>query len=387
MNEIQSLLSGCRDRRQQAVTVDSPIMRTSNWMSVEGALQLDLSRMNSVNIDFLRRLAIVGPGTKISSLVTAAHGQNMMADIEPIACIDFTFGDWAHESLRLLSTINSGLDGILRNVKVVAPDTTFQTGYDNFPANGGGYDLTKMYMTSFLTLGVPYEFSVPLRPIPDVMTKKIYSFKKPGDAINAGIQMHKTGYARIIKVRAPGFESMMTSGDSDPKSKEVHLVAKFEGPQSIVDIAEKALDEIAKNEGGNENEKLDDVSKFFDPASINPNAWILGVCLCDTTGLASIINDLATKASDGGKSFQFCVSDLDSNVSVLVPLVEGPVSPDLVRSIGSHLVDHRMTLRGNVAWNSLLGDSRSSPRIELVARIKRYLDSQMILNTHMMGVL
>ncbi|MEM4264861.1 MAG: FAD-binding protein [Thermoplasmata archaeon] len=386
MNELQSILIGCRDRGQPVVTIDSPILRTSNWMSVDSALQLDLSGMNSVFVDAARRLAVVGPGAKYSALRNAAQTQGMVVDIEPLACIDFTFGDWAHESLRMLSSINSGIDGVLRNVKVVAPDMPYQTGYDDFPANGGGYDLTKMFMTSYLTLGVPYEFAIPVRPASDVMARKTYSFSKLEKAVRAGIAMHKSGFASVIKAASSNIESTLSSGEVE-KSDDFELAVKFEGIPAIVEAAEKLFDEIAKKEGGKERENSTEPQKLIAPSSISTAVWLMGVFPCDTLGLASVVEEIVDRASKAGRAAKFYVSDIDPNVSILVPILQGPPAPEIVRSIGSYLVDRRITLRGNVAWNSLLGDSRSRPRLELLRRVKSHLDSRMILNAHMMGAI
>lgn len=383
-NELQSFLGGCRDRGQRVVTVDSHVLRTSNWMSVESALQLDISRMNSVFVDAARRIALVGPGARFSALENAVRAQGMAVDIEPLASIDFTFGDWAHESLRMLSSINSGLDGVLRNVKVVAPDATYQTGYDNFPANGGGYDLTKVFMTSFLALGVPYEFAVPIRPAPDVTARKTYAFPALDKAVRAGVEMHRSGFSKVVKARTGGAESMLTAGKADD-SGSVELIAKFEGIPSMADAAEKVLDEIAKKEGGKEKEKSTEPQKLIDPSSINPSAWMIGVCACDTLSLASIAKGISDILAKAGRSAQFNVADIDQNVSILVPITQGPPAHDIVKSVGSYLVDQRIALRGNVAWNSLLGDSRSGPRIDLLRGVKSYVDSRMILNSHVMG--
>jgi len=385
-NELQSFLTGCRDRGQPVVTVDSHLLRTSNWMSVGSALQLDVSRMNWVRVEPARKLALVGPGARFSALVSAARAQGLVVDLEPLAGIDFTFGDWAHESLRMLSTTNSGLEGVLRNVKVVAPDASYQTGYDDFPANGGGYDLTKMFMTSFLMLGVPYEFAIPLRPGSDVVLVKTYSFSKPEEAIRAGIAMHRSGFASALQASSGDTGSILTSGSIE-KSEGLRLTVRFEGTPAITEAAEKTFDEIAKSKGGNETWKSVEPQWPLDPSSISPAAWLLGVCPCDTLSLPSVMKDISNMASEAGRAVQFHISDMDPNVSVLVPIFQGPPTPGILRSIGSYLVNRRMTLRGNIAWNSLLGDSRSRPRLELVRRIKSHVDSRMILNTHMMGAI
>lgn len=386
LKDIQNVLGGCIAHEQPVVTLTSEVLRSHDPRKVNGAMAIDLSRINPLAIDPVRKIALVGPGTRLSALYAEAMRIGMMPDIESVACIDYTFGDWAHESLRMLSTLTSGIDGVVRNVKVAAPAKTYQTGYDSYPANGGGYDLTKMFMSSCMSLGVPYEFAVPLRPVSDIMIKKTYIFAKPGDAVNAGVKMHRSGFPRLIKMRSIGLEDMMVSDKMVGTASEHQLIVKVEGTKPIIDAAEKVLDDIAMKDAGRLLETQQDVPRFIAPESLNPSAWPVGICICDTNGLASVINDLSAKAADARRSFQYHVADLTPNVSVMVPVLQGPPSLELTRSIGSYLVNFRISLRGNPSWNPMLGDSRATPRIEILRGIKQHLDPKMILNPHVMEV-
>jgi len=385
-NDLQRFLSDCTTRGQPVVTIASEILMSNDWRSVNSAARIDLSRMCSIKIDPIRKLALVGPGVRLSSLVSESQKIGMMPEIESAACIDFTFSDWADETLRMMSTINSGIDGILRNVKVVAPSMTYQTGYDSFPANGGGYDLTKMYMSSGMSLGVPYEFAVPLRPISEMMVKRIYAFAKPADAAVAGVKIHRSGFPRVVKMRSAGFEQMLASGNISPSSSEVQLIVKLEGNQAIIDAAEKALDEIAGKNGGKLSEVQPDAPRFINPASIGSSVWVVGFFICDTKGLPAVISDITDKATDAKRAFQYCVGDLTPNTSLMIPIMQGPPSIPLLRSVGSYLVGNRIPLRGSPSWNPLLGDSRAVSRVEVLRQIKRVLDPKMILNPHTMEV-
>lgn len=386
LNDIQRVLTDCSNRGQPVVTLTTEVLMSYDWRSVNAASRLDLSRMNALKIDQARKLAIVGPGTRLSALAAEAGKIGMMPEIDPVACIDFTFSDWSHETLRILPIGTSGIDAVLRNVKVAAPSQTFQTGYDSFPANGGGYDLTKMFMSSGMSLGVPYEFAVPLRPIPEIMSKRIYSFPKPGDAVGAGVKMHRSGFPRSVKMRSTGFEDLIVSGKDSPTSPETQSIVRLEGNKAIIDAAEKVMDDIAGKSGGKLAISEPDTPRFINPASINPSAWMIGVCICDTKSLESVIADLSVKAASAKKSFQYCVADLTPNVSVIAPALHGPPAPEVLNSIGSYLVGSRISLRGNPAFNPMLGDSRVVSRIEVLRGIKKFLDPKMVLNPHIMEV-
>lgn len=385
LNDIQKVLTDCSNRKQPVITLTTEILMSHDWRSVNTACRLDLSRISAIKIDAARKLAIVGPGTRLSSVVAEAQNLGMMPEIDTVACIDFTFSDWSHETLRMLPSGTSGIDAALRNVKVAAPSQTFQTGYDSFPANGGGYDLTKMFMSSGMSLGVPYEFAIPLRPIPEIMSKRTYSFQKTGDAVGAGVKMHRSGFPRSVKMRSAGFEDLLVSG-KESSASGTQLIVRLEGNKAILDAAEKAMDDIAGKSGGKVIASEPDAPRFINPASINPSAWMIGICLCDTNGLESVISDLSAKAADAKKSFQYCVADLTPNVSVIAPVLHGPPVPEVLGSIGSYLISNRISLRGNPAFNPTLGDSRAISRIEVLRQIKRFLDPKMVLNPHVLEV-
>lgn len=386
-NELQGLLSGCRSRRQPAVTLDSDLLQTHDWRTVTAAIKIDLSAMASVSVDDNRRLALVDSGARYSSLWFEAQRHGLTPEFEPVLGIDFTMSDWAHESLRMLSTTTSGLDGVLRNVKVIAPTKGFQTGFDTTPANGGGYDLTKLYMSSGATLGVPYEFAVPLRPLPEKMAEKTYAFAKLDDAIGAGIRMHKSGYAKLIRLRSAGFDELLFEGKIKRGSSENRLIVRLEGSQSFLETAEKTLDEIANGPESKTKEALSEITTpmLIDTASINQTASPIGIFSCDALAIGSIITDLSKLVGKAKETLYYCIADLNPNSCVIVPMISESGASELLPAIGSLLADMRIPLRGNRNWNSILGDSRAVPRIEIVRNIKRFLDPETILNPHVIG--
>ena len=385
--DIERILSDCSGRKQPVVTVASEVLQSRSWRAVPGAVAIDLSRMNAVRIDVARRLALVGPGARFSSLVTEALKAGMMPEIETPACLDFTFADWSDEPLRMLSTSFSGSDGILRNVKVTAPGLSYQTGYDSFPANGGGYDLTKLFLSSGMSLGVPTEFAIPLRPVPEIAIKRICSFEKAENAVSAGVQISRSGYARAVKLKSGGFDEMLIAGKLPTKQRiDNLLVVKMEGTQPIMDAGMKFVDDVLAKGGGKVAEDKQDAPTFVDPQSISQSVWPLGICAVDTKSLAAMLKNIRDIALKSNRAFQFSVSDLSPTTSVLLPLLQGPKSKEPLDAIGKYLADERVSLRGNPGWNSILGDSRAVARVEVVRGIKKLVDPDMILNPHVMEV-
>lgn len=385
--DIERVLSDCSGRKQPVVIAASEILQSRSWRNTPGAMAIDLSRMNAVRIDVARRLALVGPGARFSSLVSEASRAGMMPEIETPACLDFTFADWADESLRMLSTCFSGSDGILRNVKVTAPGLSYQTGYDSFPANGGGYDLTKLFLSSGMSLGVPTEFAIPLRPMPEIAIKRICSFEKAENAVSAGVQISRSGYTRTVKLKSGGFDEMLTAGKLPTKQRiDNLLVVKMEGTQPIMDAGMKFVDEVLAKGGGKVVEDKQDAPSFVDPQSISQAVWPLGICAVDTKSLMVVLKDLQDIALKSNRAFQYSVSDLSPTTSVILPLLQGPISKELISAAGKYLADARVTLRGNPNWNPILGDARAVARVEIVRGIKKLVDPNMILNPHMMEV-
>jgi len=384
--DLVRLLADCSNRKQPVVTATSEVLQSRSWRNVIGATIIDLSRMNAVLIDCARRLALVGPGAHFSSLIAEASKAGLMPDIETPACLDFTFADWAHESLRMISTSYSGSDGILRNVKVAAPALSYQTGYDSFPANGGGYDMTKLFISSGMSLGIPTEFAIPLRPTQDISVRRTCVFDKAENAISAGVQISRSGYARSVKLKSGGFDEMLTAGKSSKLQKENMLIIKAEGSKPIIDAGMKFIDDLLAKGGGKVLEDKQDTPTFVDPLSISPDIWPLGICVVDTKSLATVLKEIADTADGLNRAFQYSASDLSPTTSVLVPLFQGPFSKELLSAVGSYLADARIALRGNSYWNPLLGDSRAITRMEIVRGIKKLVDPNMILNPHVLEV-
>jgi hypothetical protein len=347
-------------------------------------MRIDLSRIGAINIDASRRIAIVGPAVRASALDSAARKAGMVAEIVTPADLDFTFADWAEESLRMLSTSNSGVDGILRNVKVIAPAQSYQTGYDSFPANGGGYDLTKLFISSGMTLGIPYEFTVTLKPIPDSTVIRTYSFAKLDDAVATARRISKSVFSSHVKMQSGGFDDLLVGPGSKKAIGEYLIITKVCGTKPVADVSMKAIDDMVSKASGKVVGDRPDEPRFIDPSSISNGCWPMGICVCDTGALADVVKRLSDLADKANRAFQFSIPDVTPATSVLLPLLQGPPSDSILNSIGTMLADARITLRGNQFWNPLLGDSRAVARLEVIRGIKRLIDPKMILNPHVL---
>ena len=378
-HEIHGLLSGCVANRQSAVTVNADILQTYDYRSIPTAARIDLSRMAPVYVSQAEKIARLGPGARYSSLLAEAEKVGMTPEFEPVLGIDFTMSDWAHESLRMISTSRSGLDGVIRNVKAIAPRSSFQTGFDTTPANGGGYDLTKLFMTSSVLLGVPYEFSVPLRPIPESRSSAEYSFDDLEKAINAGVEIHRSGLAAAIDLSDNGLLQIIR-GAEGKTSKGYLIRVRIECSQMAVDSSEKMVSEIANKHGGKSDSSDLSETKLISPEEVSDNAVILGIFVCDTPGVVGLVKRLSKGLSKSKTSLKFSIPDLSPNTCTMIPVAVGKDAASLTGQIGQLLSNTRIPLRGNRSWNPLLGDSDAFQRRELITSIKRYLDPSMILN-------
>lgn len=377
--EIHSLLSACVARRQPAVTVDSDILQTYDYRSVLTAVRIDLSRLTMLYVSPAERIARMGPGAKYSTLLSEAGKAGMVPEFEPVLGIDFSMSDWAHESLRMVSTSRSGLDGVIRNVKAIAPTSSFQTGFDTTPANGGGYDLTKLYMSSAVVLGVPYEFAVPLRPIPESESLVEFSFDKLDNAVKAGMAVHRGGLVATVNLADEGLPGILREGEAKA-SKSVIMRIGLEGTQTIVENAHKLVEEVVKSNGGKAVESGASKLKPMPAEAMSDNAVILGVCTCDTSALPELASNLSKDLSKSQTSLMLSISELTPTACTMVPVAVGKEASNLAPKVGQALTSARIPLRGNIRWNPLMGDSDAFPRRELVTSFKRYLDPSFILN-------
>jgi len=123
-----------------------------------------------------------------------------------------------------------------------------------------------------------------------------------------------------------------------------------------------------------------------DPLSINPAVWPLGICSVDTKALPYLLKGILDISKRSNRAFEYTVSDVTPTSSVLIPLIQGPYSKELLGAIGTYLADSRVALRGNPNWNPILGDARAVSRVDVVKGIKKLVDPNMILNPHVMEV-
>jgi hypothetical protein len=277
---------------------------------------------------------------------------------------------------------------VLRNVKAIAPTRSFQTGFDRFPANGGGYDLTKLFMSSGGALGVPYEFAVPLRLLPDKMAEKRYAFGDIKKAIEAGVAINRSSLAALVRLESKGFTKTLFEGKKKASgSSEIHLIARSEGSQAMIEGSGKAMDEIAEKFEGKAEGAIEEIDgpSIVPLSSVSPDVYVLGAMACDTRAIASVIDGLSKIAGRAKSTIQYRAEDLSPNGCILVPILAGDKAQETIAEMGEFLTNMRLSLRGNREWNSVLGDSRAPIRIEIVGRMKRFLDPEMILNPHAMG--
>jgi glycolate oxidase FAD binding subunit len=154
-------------------------------------LALSTLRLNRV-IDYepADLTVTVEAGIRLADLQStlAEHGQYL--PIDPPFAAQATIGGVAatNSSGSLRLRYGAARDMILGARVVLADGTEVKSG-GKVVKNVAGYDLSKLYIGSFGTLGVITQVSFKLQPLPEVEQTVLLTFKKIGDACRAAIEI------------------------------------------------------------------------------------------------------------------------------------------------------------------------------------------------------
>ena len=108
--------------------------------------------------------------------------------------------------------------------------------------NVAGYDLNKLYLGSFGTLGVITEVSLKLQPLPEIERTVLLTFAEIGEAANVGLEIWGS---QLL----PTFLNLFINGAPLTESPEPCLLIGLDGPPETVEWQVDAVKTIAQQNG------------------------------------------------------------------------------------------------------------------------------------------
>ncbi|NLK25846.1 MAG: FAD-binding oxidoreductase [Euryarchaeota archaeon] len=140
----------------------------------------------------------------------------------------------------------------IRNMKVVIPDGTIvDTGFETLADNMSGYNLNRLFVGAEGTLGVICEVTLKLSPRPELLRPIAYEFESL-DLLQGPI--HDITRSRVMPLHIAWSDNnhfaYLKKMGQDPPTEGSILLVVLEGDKAMVELEEKAIDDIVAKRGG-----------------------------------------------------------------------------------------------------------------------------------------
>jgi FAD/FMN-containing dehydrogenase len=222
--------------------------RPSAWTAypdlvpAQGGIQLDFSRLASVEIDGVTSTAQAQCGARWKEVWDRAKARGLLLPLYPVVPLDFAIGDAVYGDARFLSHRGDLDDAVNAARAINAEGIQVTHGFTRVPNFGTAYDLRYLATAFGSDLAAVTALSLRLRPRPPLLKNVAYSFPDPASA-----------GAAVSKILASGREllwlnlydergwSLLHREPAGPVVVEAGLGAR----ESILALRLKALDASA----------------------------------------------------------------------------------------------------------------------------------------------
>ena len=135
----------------------------------------------------------------------------------------------------------SARDRVL-GIRVVQSSGTVVKSGGKVVKNVAGYDLNKLYLGSFGTLGVITEVSLKLQPLPEIERTVLLTFSEIGETINVGLEI---AGSQLL----PIFLNLFVNNTSLTGNPEPCLIIGLDGPPETVEWQIDSVKTVAQQNG------------------------------------------------------------------------------------------------------------------------------------------
>jgi D-lactate dehydrogenase (cytochrome) len=221
-------------------------------LAVQGGVSIDVSRMNDViSIDAADLTMTVQPGITRKALNEALRGTGLFFPIDPGA--DASIGGMTATRASGTNAVRYGTmrENVLALEVVTASGEFIRTG-TRARKSAAGYDLTRLMVGSEGTLGVITEITLRVYPLPEAVTAAVCSFASIEAAVRTTIAIIQMGIpvARVELIDGQTV-GMVNKYAQLSLREEPMLLMEFHGSAASVEEQTAAVQEIAKEHGGN----------------------------------------------------------------------------------------------------------------------------------------
>lgn len=220
-------------------------------LAVQGGVSIDVSRMNAViAIDADDLTVTVQPGITRKALNEALRGTGLFFPIDPGA--DASIGGMTATRASGTNAVRYGTmrENVLALEVVTASGELIRTG-TRARKSAAGYDLTRLLVGSEGTLGIITEITLRIYPLPEAVSAAVCSFSSIEAAVRTTIAIIQMGIpiARVELIDGQTV-GMVNKYSQLSLPEEPMLLMEFHGSEASVEEQTAAVQDIAKDHGG-----------------------------------------------------------------------------------------------------------------------------------------
>jgi D-lactate dehydrogenase (cytochrome) len=371
-------------------------------LAVQGGVSVDVSRMNTIiSVDADDLTVTVQPGITRKALNEALRDTGLFFPIDPGA--DASIGGMTATRASGTNAVRYGTmrENVLALEVVTASGEVIRTG-TRARKSAAGYDLTRLMVGSEGTLGIITEITLRIYPLPEAVSAAVCSFSSIEAAVCTTIAIIQMGIpiARVELIDGQTV-GMVNKYAQLSLREEPMLLMEFHGSPASVEEQTAAVQDIAKEHGGNAFEWARTPEERTRLWTARHNAFFAAIqskpgCRSVTTDTCVPISRLADcllasveEVNESGLPYFLLghVGDGNFHFGYLVDPAK-PEESEVAERLSRQLVSRALALEGTCTGEHGIGMHKmdflvketGEGAVDMMRTIKRALDPKNIMN-------
>jgi D-lactate dehydrogenase (cytochrome) len=399
--EVRAIVGLCRRHRTPVIPFGVGTSLEGHVLAIRGGVCVDLSRMNKVLAVHEADLdAVVQAGVTRKQLNEHIRHTGLFFPVDPGA--DATLGGMAATRASGTNAVRYGTmrENVLAMTVVLADGRVIATSRRS-RKSAAGYELTRLFVGSEGTLGIITELTVRLYAVPEATSAAVCSFPDIAGAVNTVIQTLQAGIPIARSEALCGTTMKAINAYSKTSYREQPtLFLEFHGTRASVEEQAKAVQEIARENGGMDFEwttKAEERNRLW-----NARHQAYFACLQLRPGTRAVSTDVCVPISRLTECIVETSKDIE-RASMPIPLFghvgdgnfhcEILIRPDNqgdldeARRFNERVVNRALAMEGTCTGEHGIGFGKMpslrkelGEAVDLMASLKRAIDPENLMN-------